>query len=209
MYVRIASVKLPRDRLEQGITTFEQQVVPTARQQAGYAGAALILNRETGEASGVTYWDSLGSLNASEQQTTRRRAEVTGSIGAAVLDVERFEVAIFERSAAAGEPRSGTFARVNELYAQPAKADELIAFMRRSASSVLQQQGCRALVMGVNRMTGRSFVTSIWETAADREASEGAVTGLRKEAGEVAGGQPTVTLGEIAFVELTQTARTG
>jgi hypothetical protein len=114
---------------------------------------------------------------------------------------------IFERSAAAGEPRSGTFARPNELYAQPAKVDELISFMRRSTSSVLQQQGCRALVMGVNRMTGRSMVTSVRETAADREASEAAVTGLRKEAGELAGGGPSVALREIAFVELKQAAR--
>jgi quinol monooxygenase YgiN/heme-degrading monooxygenase HmoA len=209
MYVRIVSVKLTPDKLEQGIAAFQQQVVPTARQQAGYVGAAQVLNRETGEASGATYWDSLESLNASEQQTTRRRAEVAGGIGAAVMDVERFEVAIFERAAGAGEPRSGAFARVNELYAQPAKVDGLIAFMRDNAPSVLQQQGCRALVMGVNRMTGRSFVTSVWETAADREASEAAVTGMRKEAGEVAGGQATVTLGEVAFVELTQAARTG
>ena len=209
MYARVTSVKLAPDKLEQGIATFEQRVVPGARQQAGYAGAALIVNRETGESSGIFYWDSLESLNGSEQETTQRRTEVTGSLGAAVLDVDRFEMVIFERAAAAGEPKSGTFARLNELYAQPAKIEELIAFMRRSASSVLQQQGCRALLMGVNRMTGRSVVTSVWETAADREASEAAVTGLRKEAGELAGQQPTVTVGEIAFVELKQAARTG
>jgi hypothetical protein len=204
MYVRSVSVRVPLDKIEQAIATYQQQVVPAASQQAGYVGTVLILNRESGEATAVTYWDGLESLNASEETTSRRRAEVTGSIGAAVMDVDRFEVAILER---AGEPRSDTFVRLNELYAQPDKVDELIAFMRRSAPSVVQQQGCRALVMGVNRMTGRTIVSSAWETAADREASEAAVTGTRKEAGELAGGQPTVTLGEIVFAEMKQTAR--
>ena len=106
----------------------------------------------------------------------------------------------------AGEAKSHTFGRVNELYAQPGRIDELIAFMHDNAPSVMQQKGCRALLMGVNRMTGRCFVNSIWETAADRDGSEAAVTGLRKKAGEVAGGQARVTFGEVAFVELKQPA---
>jgi heme-degrading monooxygenase HmoA len=204
MYVRITSVKSAPDRIEQGIANFEQQVVPAVRQQPGYAGAALLVNRDTGEAAGVTYWESLDALNASEEMGIQARSQAAGSMEADVLDVDRFEMVIAER--VAGEAKSHTFARVNQLYAQPGRIDELIAFMRDNAASVIQQKGCRALLMGVNRMTGRCFVNSIWESAADREASEAAVTGLRKKAGEVAGGQARVTLGEVAFVELKQPA---
>jgi heme-degrading monooxygenase HmoA len=209
MYVRVTSVRSALDRVDQGIADFEQQVVPAMRQEPGFMGAALIVNRDTGEATGASYWDTLDALNASEQASTRRRMESTGGVGAAVMDVDRFEVVIFDRPAAVTGTKTGTFARANELYAQPAQLDQLIKFMRENAPSVLQQQGNRALVMGVNRMTGRTFVTSVWETAADREASEAVVAGLRKEAGEVAGGQAVVTLGQIAFVELKQMARIG
>jgi len=209
MYVRVTSVRSAPDKLEQGIAAFEQQVVTAIRQQPGYMGAVLSVNRDTGEASGITYWDTLDALNASEQLSTRRRVEATGGVGAAVMDVDRFEVVIMQRAAGVTEARSGTVVRMNELYARPENADAAIAFMRERASVVLEQKGCRAIVMGVNRMTGRSFVTSVWETAADREASEAAVAGLRKEAGEVAGGQATVTLGEVAFAELKQTAPIG
>jgi heme-degrading monooxygenase HmoA len=209
MYVRITSVRFAPDKIDPGIAAFEQQVVPATRQQPGYMGAVLAVNRETGEADGITYWDTLDALNASEQLSTRRRVEATGSVGAAVMDVDRFEMVILERPAGVTEAKSGTFARLNELYAQPAKLDQLVTFMRERAPSVLQQPGSRALVMGVNRMTGRTFVTSVWETAADRETSEAAVTGLRKEAGEVAGGQAVVRPGEIAFVELKQMERIG
>lgn len=209
MYVRVTRVRSAPDRLDQGIASFEQQVVPATRQEPGFMGAALVVNRETGEATAATYWDTLDALNASEQVSTRRRVESTGSFGAAVMDVDRFEVVIFDRPAAVTEAKSGTFLRMNELYAQPTKLDQLINFMRERAPSVLQQQGSRAMVMGVNRMTGHTFVNSVWETAADRETSEAAVAGLRKEAGEVAGGQVVVTLGEGVFVELKQMARIG
>jgi heme-degrading monooxygenase HmoA len=204
MYVRITGVKSTPDRIEQGIANFEQQVVPAVRQQPGYMGAALLVNRDTGDATGVTYWESLDALNASEEMGIQARTQAAGSMEAEVLDVDRFEMVIAERLA--GEAKSHTFARANQLYAQPGRIDELIAFMRDNAASVMQQKGCRALLMGVNRMTGRCFVNSIWESAADREASEAAVTGLRKKAGEVAGGQASVTLGEVAFVELKQPA---
>jgi hypothetical protein len=58
-------------------------------------------------------------------------------------------------------------------------------------------------------MTGRCLANSIWETASDRGASEAAIAGSRREAGEVAGAQPTVTLAEVAFVEMKQETHTG
>jgi len=201
MFVRIATTKMAPDRTDQGIAAFEQQVVPVVRQQPGYLGAALLVVREAGESYGITYWESLDALNASEEMSLRRRADVTASIGATVLDVDRFEMVIAERAPGA-EPRKGTYTRANVLYAQPERIDELISFMRERSGAVLQQEGCRALLMGVNRMTGRTFVNSVWDTAAHRDASEASVARLRQEASEVAGGEVRVTLGENAFVEL-------
>jgi hypothetical protein len=56
-------------------------------------------------------------------------------------------------------------------------------------------------------MTGRCILRSVWQTAEDREASEAGVSGLRKEVADLAGHEPTVKLGEAAFIEIRQPVR--
>jgi hypothetical protein len=65
-------------------------------------------------------------------------------------------------------------------------------------------------VMGANRMTGRCFVTSGWETADDRAASEPAIVDQRREATTIAGAKDVeVTLFEVPFIEVKQPAVRG
>ena len=94
-----------------------------------------------------------------------------------VLDVERYEMVIEQ---AAGESRTPDYVRVNDLCVEPDRIDALVAFLRERVPSITSQRGCRALLMGVNRMTGRCFVSTVWATAEDRLASEAAVIGLRQ-----------------------------
>ena len=58
--------------------------------------------------------------------------------------------------------------------------------------------------MGVNRQNGRAFVTSVWNSAADREASEASVLEQRRQAGLATGAdQIQVELYETLFAEVT------
>lgn len=81
--------------------------------------------------------------------------------------------------------------------------------MREQVAAITSQKGCRAVLMGVNRMTGHSFVNSVWATEEDREASEGRVSGMRQGAGSLAGAEPAVRLGEVVFVEMRQPVKQG
>jgi hypothetical protein len=68
------------------------------------------------------------------------------------------------------------------------KLEDSIKFVRdQVVPKVRSQKGFRALLMGVDRQTGHCMVSSIWETAADLEASEAAVREQRGQAGNVAG----------------------
>jgi hypothetical protein len=109
--MRITSVRLAPDRLEEVTAAYEQQVIPLLRQQPGYRGAVLDVNRDTGEAWGISYWESLEALNANEHESTRRRPDAAASVNASVVDVERYEVVIFDR------PPGVTGARVARLPA--------------------------------------------------------------------------------------------
>ncbi|HYZ00573.1 MAG TPA: hypothetical protein VFA92_03685, partial [Candidatus Binatia bacterium] len=159
------------------------------------------LYREAGEATGITMWESLDALNASEAFNVGLRSQVTESGAAHVVDVDRYDTVIQE---IVGEPKTPHYVRSNELYVQPDKIEALIGFMRDRVQAITSQKGCNALVMNVNRMTGHCVLNSAWATAEDREASETAVSGVRKEAGELAGSQPTVRVGEVPFAELRQ-----
>ena len=206
MYLRVANVKAAPEEIDKAIGAFEQQVVPGARTQPGYMGAALIVDRQTGEAAGITRWESLEALNASERFTLEARRQIVASGVANILDVDRYEMVIEE---ALGEASAPGYIRINEFYMQPDRIDALTAFMRERVAGITSQKGCRAVLMGVNRMTGHSFVNSVWATADDRQASEAGVSGLRQEAGSLAGAEPAVRLGEVAFVEMRQPVKQG
>jgi hypothetical protein len=63
--------------------------------------------------------------------------------------------------------------------------------------------------MGVERDTGHCLVSSIWDTAADRDASDAAVRDQRRQAGEVAGaGDVRVEQYDGMYLELWQPVTT-
>jgi hypothetical protein len=77
--------------------------------------------------------------------------------------------------------------RINELRGSPQQIDATRALMADKGVQVLRsRKGFRALLMGANRATGRSFITSVWDSAADREASDSTPSGLREEVATLA-----------------------
>jgi heme-degrading monooxygenase HmoA len=205
MYARVTLVKSDPAQLEAAIANFKEQVVPASRKAPGYAGSFLLINRESGEGAGGTYWDSLDAMNAAEDIGLEARRQSIKSLGTEVLDVDRFEIFLADRK---GEPVAPMFARQTQIYANTEKINEAIEFVRTSVqANVAAQIGYRSLIGGVNRMTGRVFVTSNWESAEARIASGDAVSGQRKEAAQIAGASTArVDEWEVAFVEVTQSA---
>ncbi|MDQ6672906.1 MAG: hypothetical protein M3069_19545 [Chloroflexota bacterium] len=165
-----------------------QSIEEDLKSQPGWVATAMLADRRTGNGVSVGYWETEEALRASEagHQARMQRGQSTGS---RVRETERYEIVHQERSA---PPQENTFARVNDLRGTPARLDEMIKFVRERVAPVLKgQNGFRALLMGVNRETGRSFVGSIWDSAADREASDAALTELRRQGGQIAGAEQT------------------
>jgi len=79
-----------------------------------------------------------------------------------------------------------------------------LAFVRDQAVPALKaQQGFRAALSAVNRTTGRIISSSVWDTAANREASESAIAPLRSQATTLAGAPaPTVSRGEVLLADV-------
>ena len=205
MYARVTLVKSDPSKLEAAIVNFKEKVAPASRKAPGYAGSFLLVNRETGEGAGGTYWETIEAMNAAEQIGQESRRQSIESLGSEILDVDRFEIFLADRK---GEPPVPTFSRQTQIYAHPDKINDAIDFVRSSAlAQVSAHDGYRSLIGGVNRMTGRLFVTSNWESVAARSASNQALSGTRQEAARTAGADSArVDEWELAFVEIIQPA---
>lgn len=203
MFARITWFQSSPDRIEEGTSTYRQQAVPALSALQGYIGAALLVDRGTGAGVTVSYWDSAESMQASEETGVTLRAQVAeGDIKFGEID--RLEMVIHERTAPA---KANTFVRVNDLQGSPTKVDDVVNLVRETLPLLKAQQGFRALLMGANRETGRMVVSSSWETAADREASDAAMQERRRQAGQLAGAENVkVELYETVFAEVKQAA---
>jgi heme-degrading monooxygenase HmoA len=174
----------PRAEIDKGLSYFRERIIPSLKTQAGFLGAAVLVDSENGEGATVTYWESAEAMAASEAMGAAGRVEAAQATGIIIKDVDRFETLLQDR---VGPATAGSFVRVNDVPASTAQIDAAVAWARDTAlPKVKSQTGYRALLVSANRATGRMLVASIWESAADRKASESAISGLRSQLAEVA-----------------------
>jgi heme-degrading monooxygenase HmoA len=203
MYGRMTRLQASPDTIDKGISFFKENVAPKARTTPGNAGAILLVDRKTGAAIGITLWETAEALNASEQFGVSSRTQSAAAAGGSIVDVDRYEQVFADR---AGPPKEGSYVRLNIVSGSPDKLDNVIKFMQKQVVPVLKaQKGYRATIMNVNRTTGRSSVSTVWDTRADLEASESAVSGLRRDAADAAGAKDVkVEIFESAHSEIKQ-----
>jgi heme-degrading monooxygenase HmoA len=200
MYGRLTRIQGTPAEIEEGVRTFEQNVARTARDIPGNVGIVLLANPEEGKGIGITYWADKKALDASSEAMKKVRENATQSAGTRIADVDTGELLSMERE---GEPRPHTFVRVNTLQGKPEQIDAALAAYKKDVVPVLKSlKGFRAATFVANRESGKVWVTSIWDTAADREASDAKLTELRRSIAATAGaGDPKVEQFESVHVE--------
>ena len=171
----------------------------------GNVGTALLVDRATGAGAAVSYWDSEQNLQASEEAAVSLRSQVAAEGAMTIADIDRFDVIIQERRAPAA---ANSFVRLNDLRASPEKIESVANVIRETLPTLTAQQGFRAVLVGANRQTGRMFIGSVWETAADREASDAAVKEQRGKATQAGGADNVkVDLYDVVYADVKQAAR--
>ncbi|HWH27406.1 MAG TPA: hypothetical protein VNU26_00345 [Mycobacteriales bacterium] len=101
-------------------------------------------------------------------------------------------------------------ARATVVLGDPAKVDDLVAFVREQVlPRVDAQAGSLGLSMNVDRASGRCTVTSLWTDRASMHASERALSPLRDAGGRVVGGQPVTEEYELAVLHRERQAEPG
>jgi heme-degrading monooxygenase HmoA len=206
MFIRATHLHTPPDKVDQTIENFQKQVIPSARSTPGFFGAVLLADRKTGTGIGITYWETAKALSASEEVGIRTRTRAANNVpGTQIVNVERYEMVILDRSQ---PPKPGEFVQVNTFNGNPDDIDAAAAFVRNNVMPVLKSlKGYRAIAMGVDRQTGRSTLSTMWDTLVDLEASDRNVSDLRNKTAQTAGADDVqVEIFEAAIFDFTLAA---
>jgi heme-degrading monooxygenase HmoA len=204
MFLRATRVQTPPDKVNEAIKNFETNILKGLRSAPGNQGASLLVNRQTGEAVGITYWESAKALANSEQVGIQSRTQSVKSVpGSQIVNVERGELMIMDRVAA---PKAGSFIRLTTANGDPDKLDAAVVHLRNQVLPLLRaQKGYRATIASVDRLSGRFSVSTVWDTKADLDASESKIAGPRADVAKAAGAgahDVQVEIFETAVVEL-------
>jgi heme-degrading monooxygenase HmoA len=92
VYARVTVVQGLPDKIEQGIDSFNSQVLPAAKGVAGYNAAFLLADRKTGKAIGITLWESEDARRRGGEALDAARAATIKAMGGSVPPIEEFEV---------------------------------------------------------------------------------------------------------------------
>jgi heme-degrading monooxygenase HmoA len=208
MFLRATRIQTPTEKVNEAIKNFETNILKGLRSAPGNQGVSLLVNRQTGAALGITYWESAKALASSEQVGTQSRTQATKNVpGTQIVNVERAELMIMDRVAS---PKEGSFIRLVTANGDPEKLDAAIVHMRNQVLPLLKaQKGYRATIASVDRQSGRLSVSTVWDSKADLDASEGKLAGPRAEVAKLAGAGPhdvQVEIFETAVVELSAAA---
>jgi heme-degrading monooxygenase HmoA len=95
-YVRMTTLWADPSKVEEGIRFVREQALAIARQQPGFEGMRLLVNRSSGKAIGVTLWASEAAAQAAESALNQVRTESAQVSGAASSTTEVFEMVINE-----------------------------------------------------------------------------------------------------------------
>ncbi len=165
-------VKLVRDRESAG------SELPDA------LGMYMLLDRATGRAAGVSFFESEEAIKDAEPVFERMGADIPEALRGRRVSVDTFEVAVHE-------VRDGaTAARVSTFSGDASSFDEDI---RRAVENVLPElrtiDGWKGIIVLVDRSAGIQKTITLWESDAALAASERQADDLRARAAAESRGQ--------------------
>ena len=98
MHARVSTFSGSPEQAEQGIASFRDNTVPAIKEMGGHGGI-LLIDRESGSAVAITLWADEAAMRASEERANELRRAASEELGAAAQpSVQRYEVAVFDKS---------------------------------------------------------------------------------------------------------------
>ena len=178
MYARSTTVRGNPGAMDDAIAYVRDEVMPALLGMSGCVGLSMLADREGGRAIVTSAWADETSMHATEQavqEFRRRAAEITGGEQTA----QAWEIAVMHRR---HESHDGACARVAWGESDPGRAqDNLETFRMAMMPRMEELPGFCSVSLMVDRATGRSALTTTYDSRADLDRAAEAAMGLREE----------------------------
>lgn len=95
MFARMTILQMAPTRVDAARDQLEEQIVSALEEQDGFVRFQLLVDRRTGRAIGISWWESEEALLASAramEEARRKAADIGGALGQA--DVHAYEVVL-------------------------------------------------------------------------------------------------------------------
>jgi hypothetical protein len=92
--VRVVWTRMPPDQAERAIEFYKTSVLPSLEDLEGFCSASLLIDRASGRGVASTTFDSRDAMERNREQAKELRDARTRELGADVLDVCEFELAL-------------------------------------------------------------------------------------------------------------------
>ena len=93
MYARVTVVQASPDKIEQGIESFNSQVLPAVKGVEGYRAAFLLVERDSGKGMGITLWETEDARRRGAEAVEAAREATIKAMGGTVPPVDEYDVA--------------------------------------------------------------------------------------------------------------------
>ncbi|HEY8641622.1 MAG TPA: antibiotic biosynthesis monooxygenase [Candidatus Dormibacteraeota bacterium] len=208
MYCRVIRLRGTPAKTDEAIKLWSHEILPTIKQQSGFAGATLVGNRETGEGLTVTYWETEQNMQAAKEHVRPVALKVLGTTGGSIVDDTECKVEVMERFQPA---KAGAWVRMTTVKADAARLQEGAAnFKANMLPALAQKPGVRSAFYFVSAQAGKIFGGSVWDTEKELQANEAAISDARRDAIKQIGGEDVTTeTFEIYYTEIMAPAAAG
>ena len=176
MYARSTTFQADPQRIDDGIATVRDEVMPEVQTMPGCMGLSMLCDRRSGRCIVTTSWDSEESLSATREAVRPMRDRVGEVLGAS-FDVQEWEIALLHRAHQAPE---GACCRLTWTRGDPARMDEMTETFRTGIVPRLDEITgfCSVSLMG-DRQTGMSVLTATYDDRSALDGSAETVRGMR------------------------------
>jgi len=94
MYARVSSNMIPKGKVDEVSKMVRETTWPATKKQKGYKGYLTLVNKETGEAMGISLWDTEEDMIASEKTHYPEARKRSIAAGVNFISMKHFEVGI-------------------------------------------------------------------------------------------------------------------
>ncbi len=181
MYARSTTFRGEPRAIDDGIAHVRDEVLPAVLGMAGCMGLSMLVDRSTGRCVVTTSWDDAGAMQGSAEAVGGIRDALVRTLEGAVdeAEVAEWEVGVLHRMR---ETSQHAACRVIHTKGPLGGADRIIdGFRTNIVPRIHLLTGFCSVSLFVNRDTGRSVITSVYEDRQTMNRAKGQAQAMREE----------------------------